>query len=124
MAGLTGAAGAGPESGEVVAVLDKQGRAAYRVKTADPAIIVFRGNGGPGWKARVDGKPAPVIDINFGGKGVFLPAGAGEVEIRYLPGSFLVGAAVSGLAILAAIALLIGVRFRRGRPAPPYNKSA
>ena len=119
--GLTEASG--PGNDEAVAVLERQGRAAYRVKTVGPTIIVFRGNGGPGWKARVDGRPAPVLDINFGGKGVFLPAGAGRVEIRYLPGSFLLGVAISALAILASIALLIGGRFRRGRRASPSNKS-
>jgi len=122
VAGLTGEPKA--EAGEVTAVLENQGRGIYRVKTAGPAIIVFRGNGGPGWKAKVDGRPAPVINVNFGGKGVFLPEGASRVEIRYLPASFLLGAAVSGLGILAAFGMLIATRTRRIRTARPYNKPA
>jgi len=120
MPGLTGSLGL--ESDEVAALLETQGRAIYRVKTSGPAIAVFRGNWGPGWKARIDGKPAPVFEVNLGLKGVFVPPGANRVEIRYLPGSFILGAVISGLTLLVLAGMGLYFRIRPARPGRPYNK--
>ncbi len=112
------------EGGEAVAVRENQGRSVYRTKTAAPALAIFRGNWDPGWKARVDGKSAPVIEVNLGLKGVVVPGGNHEVEIRYLPGSFLLGAAVSVLTILALLAASLVLRFRSARPGRPGKTTA
>ncbi|MCX6565174.1 MAG: YfhO family protein [Candidatus Aminicenantes bacterium] len=112
--GLTDSAGR--DSDEAVVLRETQGRAAYRVKTAAPAIAVFRGNWAPGWKARIDGKSAPVFEVNLGLKGVFVPEGNHEVEIRYLPASFIFGAFISGLTLLALLGICV---FFRARPARP-----
>ncbi|MHB8055501.1 MAG: hypothetical protein ACYDH3_09670, partial [Candidatus Aminicenantales bacterium] len=120
MPGLTGSPG--PAADEIVPVLETQGRAIYQVKTAAPAIVVFRGNWAPGWKARVDGKPAPVFEVDLGLKGVFVPQGAGRVEIRYFPGSFILGAAISGAALLVLLGWGLALRIRPRRPGRPCHK--
>jgi len=95
-------------TGEVTVIRETQGRAFYRTQTAAPAILVFRGNWAPGWKARIDGKTAPVLKVNLGLKGVRIPEGAHTVEIRYLPGAFILGAVLSALSLL--FLLIKGVR--------------
>jgi hypothetical protein len=100
-----------PITGEVAVVRETQGRASYRTQTAAPAILVFRGNWAPGWKARIDGKTAAVFKVNLGLKGVRIPEGAHTVEIRYLPAAFILGAVISGLTLLAL--LITGVIIAR-----------
>jgi hypothetical protein len=112
------------EGGEAVAVRESQGRSVYRIEAAAPALTIFRGNWDPGWRARIDGKSAPVIKVDFGLKGVVVPGGTHEVEIRYLPGSFILGAAVSGLTILALLAASLVLRFRSIRPGRPGKTTA
>jgi hypothetical protein len=101
-------------TGEVTVIRETQGRASYRTQTAAPAILVFRGNWAPGWKARVDGKTAPVLKVNLGLKGVRIPEGAHAVEIRYLPGAFILGAVLSALTLLALLAIGVMIA-RRGK---------
>jgi hypothetical protein len=91
-------------TGELAVIYETQGRAAYRARTAAPAILVFRGNWAPGWRARIDGIKAPVLKVNLGLKGVRIPEGAHSVEIRYLPGGFVLGAVITGLTLLVLLA--------------------
>ena len=104
-----------PITGEVAVVRETPGRADYRTQTAAPAILVFRGNWAPGWKARIDGKTAPVFKVNLGLKGVRIPEGAHTVEIRYLPGAFILGAIISGLTLLALLATGVMIAHRGKR---------
>lgn len=55
----------------------------------------------PGWKAWVDGTPAPVVRANGNARAVALPRGLHQVDLRYEPASW-----VAGLAVTAAGAAL------------------
>ena len=66
----------------------------------------------PGWKLSIDGRRAPLLSYNHAFVGFRVPAGRHEAVLRYLPDSFLAGAAIS-LASLAAALLLL--RFPRDR---------
>ena len=60
----------------------------------------------PGWRATVNGAPAPILRANYAFRAVEVPAGTSTVEFRYRPVSVLIGAAITaitlaGLAILA-----------------------
>ena len=68
----------------------------------------------PGWRARIDGRPTPLLRVNHAMMGVQLPGGDVEVELRFLPRSFLLGLAISALAWLAVLGA-VGVVWRRGR---------
>jgi lipoteichoic acid glycosylation protein len=82
------------------------------VRLDRPGQLVVLEGYAPGWRARVDGLPAPVA----AGNGIFLtvPLGKGEhrVELAYRPPSVLLGLAISG-ATLAAVALGLGVPWAR-----------
>jgi membrane protein YfhO len=67
----------------------------------------------PGWKATVDGRPAPVHQANLAFRAVAVPEGRHRIEFRYRPASVSWGAALSlaGLGMVAAL----GIR-RRRRP--------
>ncbi len=53
-----------------------------------PCLLVVARPWDPGWRARVDGRPAVVERANLAGLGVVSPAGEHEVELVYRPWSF------------------------------------
>jgi uncharacterized membrane protein YfhO len=61
----------------------------------------------PGWKARVDGRPVPLLPADGVFRAVALPAGTHQVEFRYRPLSFGLGGILS---VLAALGLLLSGR--------------
>lgn len=63
----------------------------------------------PGWQATVNGARQPVYSAQVLGKAVRLKAGRNAVEIRYVPWSFYIGAAVSATTLLLVLLIL----FRR-----------
>ena len=58
-----------------------------------------------GWRARVDGVPAPVLRANGKHRAVAVNAGRHEVVLRYEAPGLLPGVAVSLLGLVAAAAL-------------------
>jgi hypothetical protein len=60
----------------------------------------------PGWRATLDGRPAPVLRANVLFRAVAVPAGAHRLELRYRPGSALAGAVVSAAGLLASALVL------------------
>ncbi len=79
-------------------------------------LLVVRSAWAPGWQARVKGKPAPVRRVDGFLQGVVIPGGEVLVELRYAPGRFKAGWALSLLALFALGALQIAEgRRRKGR---------
>jgi hypothetical protein len=72
----------------------------------------------PGWRARVDGREAPIHAADVVAKAVPVPAGEHEVELAFLPIGFHLGLLASGASVLVVAALgLRAVRERRGEDA-------
>ncbi|MGE0456202.1 MAG: YfhO family protein [Vicinamibacteria bacterium] len=69
----------------------------------------------PGWSAKVDGAPAPVLRANVLFRAVPVPAGRHLVSLRYLPPGLLPGVLVCAASLLA-VALLAGAAPPRRRP--------
>ncbi|MGI9144966.1 MAG: hypothetical protein ACR2IK_00190 [Chloroflexota bacterium] len=76
--------------------------------TADvPSYVVLEDFYHRGWTARVDGQPARVLIANALFRAVAVEAGTHTVELRFEPGSLLIGGAVSAAALLVVV-LVIG----------------
>ncbi|MGH2722283.1 MAG: YfhO family protein, partial [Actinomycetota bacterium] len=84
-------------------------------RTEAGGVLVLTDTWYPGWRATVDGEPAPVLEVDHALRGVVLPPGAHLVEFRYRPLSFLVGAWTS-VATLAGLGLWAGRRALARRP--------
>jgi hypothetical protein len=70
----------------------------------------------PGWRATVDGQPVPILRADYILRGVPVPAGGHRVELVYQPLSFIWGAVISGITLLALVAAgLWFVLARRGQ---------
>jgi hypothetical protein len=80
--------------------------------TADrPGLLVVSETFAPGWRAYVDGKPAPIYPADLTMRAVYLPSGTHTVEFVYFPTSFIVGLGIAGA---AACSLLLWVVLRNG----------
>lgn len=113
--------GPGPREVEGSVTVEAYGidRIRCRVRASGDALLYFGDVMFPGWRARVDGNPRPVLTANHCFRAVALEAGEHEVELVYRPRSLRIGAAVSGgtLLLWAGIVILTARRRRRS-PAP------
>jgi hypothetical protein len=60
----------------------------------------------PGWRATVDGRPAPVLRVYGALRGVVVEGGTHRIEMRYRPWTVFAGAGLSFAGVLAAALLL------------------
>ncbi len=74
-----------------------------------PALHVLAENAFPGWQATIDGRPAAALTAYTAIRAVCVPAGEHLVEWRFRPTVYLLGAALSMLALVAVV-----VAWRRG----------
>jgi uncharacterized membrane protein YfhO len=75
-----------------------------------PGIVVLSDTYYPGWRAWIDGEPASILQVNYTLRGLYVPEGSHEITYRFMPTSFYIGLALTGLTLLiglGAIALTI-----------------
>ncbi len=73
-----------------------------------PCLSVLTDLDYPGWRAEVDGRPAPIVRVNGMFRGVALPPGEHQIHYRFAPSSFLLGLWLAlGASALAALSLFV-----------------
>jgi hypothetical protein len=90
--------------------------------SADGYVVLVDGHD-PGWRVRVDGRPAPLLRANVAFRAVAVPAGRHVVDMVYRPTAALVGLVVSGITLAALVVAFAApfVRRRLDPGAPPRN---
>lgn len=89
-------------------------RLKYHVNNAEPGLMVLSEIYYPGWKARVDGRDANIYRADYALRAVWLEPGRHEVEMSFLPPSFLKGLYVSLITVSILIIMLAAEEvFRR-----------
>ncbi|MFC2015645.1 YfhO family protein [Chloroflexota bacterium] len=100
--------------GEATVLIDEHipasGNLVMTVQTSQPGVLVMAEPYYSERRVWVDGKEEEVLRANVGFSAVSLSSGVHTVELRYVPASFYAGAFVTGLTILACIALLLSSR--------------
>lgn len=79
-----------------------------KVERTQPGYVVLTKSFFPGWKAKVNGVEKPVLRANYAFSAVEVGAGESTIEYYYDPGSFKLGVAITTLALLAGLLLIIG----------------
>jgi hypothetical protein len=103
-----------PAAGEErAAVITEYGAERVLMTAEGPGYLVLTDAYYPGWVARVDGEPTPILRADLMFRAVALGPGTHAVEFVYAPSSVRVGMAVSGAAWLGLVAALVWVA--RGR---------
>jgi hypothetical protein len=97
---------------------------AMEVEASGPAasFIAVNQTWDPGWRARVDGILAPIVRTDISLSGVLVAPGQHRVEFEYVDDALAAGVAVSVVAALACLAMVLLARRRRSgtaRLAPP-----
>jgi len=90
-------------------------RFTVRVDTPENAILTLAHVDYPGWQATINGAPLPILRAYSALTAVAVPAGEHTIDFTYDPLSYQIGAILSlftwgGLAILAAVQLLLQIR--------------
>ena len=74
-----------------------------RVPGASPGVLVVSQADMPGWQARVDGAAVPIYRAYGLVQAIVVPPGVHDVDLDYLPRSFVTGGAVSLVALVAGL---------------------
>lgn len=98
-----------PESAAPLVRSDRSNpnRIDLEIETPATAWLVLSEVWYPGWRAFLDGEPAPILRANYLFRAVQVPPGRHQVLMVYQPLSFWTGAAVSLLAVLILLALAL-----------------
>ncbi len=89
-----------------------------------PALLVLAESFHPGWRARVDGKRAPVLRADYTGMGLVVPAGARRVELRFAPPAVGLSRWVSLAAALLLLLVAAAGLWRRRRSSATQRNAA
>jgi uncharacterized membrane protein YfhO len=84
-----------------------------RVNASAAGLLVVRNAFDKGWRATVDGRPAPVLVADYVDQGVAVPAGSHVVDLTYHDGAIGAGLLVSAVSWLALLGLYVWARRRR-----------
>ncbi len=98
----------GDGSGEVEGVRDEGNRIEAQV-SGGGGLLVLSEVAYPGWRAEVDGEPAPLVRADYVLRAVCVPSGEHRVVLAYDPPLPKIGLAITGLTLL----LLVGAVARR-----------
>lgn len=113
----------GPRGGGTVRLVrDSPDRVVVATDSDGPGLLVLRDARAPGWRASVDGRPAPILTADHAFRGVEVPDGPAAVTFSYEPEGFVRGRLLA-VAGGAALVLLAGLppaarwagRWRSGR---------
>ncbi len=101
------------EAAEPVAVVERTPtRLRLRASLDSPGLLVVSQAHYPGWQANVNGRPAPLVEVDGLLPAVSLPAGPSEVVLHYRSATFRLGLIVSTGTAAAGVCLLFwGRRF-------------
>ena len=102
-----------PEAGRIVSAADRADGMDVVADASAPAVLVIRDGWFPGWRARVNGAPAPVLRVDERHRGVPLEPGRSAVALDYRPPGLRAGVILGGVGLLAALALCAPEGWRR-----------
>jgi hypothetical protein len=72
-----------------------------RVDSCAPGYLVLSESYAPGWRAELDGERVPLLRADVALRAIPVPPGSHRVTLRYLPWSFVLGAALAAFSWLA-----------------------
>ncbi|QPJ61164.1 MAG: YfhO family protein [Candidatus Nitronauta litoralis] len=85
----------------------------FLVDSVRQQFLVLSDSYYPGWEAFIDDRPVTIYRANQAFRAIVIPPGKHEVEFRYRPKSFLYGAWISGVSLIAGVAFVFVSTKRR-----------
>ena len=103
-------------NGEVEFISETNNRLSLRVEAKTESILVLSDTYYPGWKVFVDGRKERILRANYNFRAVPLSKGIHQVEFRYDPVSFKLGAGLSIIGVISCIIIGWSSRRRKNQP--------
>ena len=97
----TGFAASAAPGGRADIIRYEPNRIEIRTQADAPRVLVLSENHYSGWRAYIDGESVEVLRVDYGLRGVVLPAGAHEISFVYRPKSLMIGLLISAITIVA-----------------------
>ncbi len=91
----------GDEIGQVEILHRTPSSLALKVTTPSDGFLVLSEVYYPGWQATIDGQSAPMLRANHILRGMSVPAGRHHIEVFFRPVTFIWGAVISGVTLVA-----------------------
>ena len=88
-------------------------RVDLNVTTSQAAILVLTDTTYPGWQVIVNGAEQDILEVNSVYRGVFLPAGTHSVSFQFRPSTLYLGASLTLITVVLAMAIYWFPRLRR-----------
>jgi hypothetical protein len=108
-----------PPGGDQVTIVDYQPEQVIIGSTSPaPGLLLLSDQAFPGWVATVDGQPTAIVTADHALRAVYVPAGRHAVRFAYQPGSFLLGAAITGGTLLLLVMIGLAGWRRAGSTGP------
>jgi hypothetical protein len=100
----------------VTSLREEVNRRTIDLVMSQPGYLVLAYTHYPGWRATVDGQSTELLRANYTFMALPMDAGEHHVVLYYRPVSVMVGAAVSGLSVMAMMGIaLAALRLRKNR---------
>lgn len=96
---------------DIVSEIPTRVTVALRMET--PGLVVLADLWDKGWRAKLNGRPVPILRANHAIRGVVVPAGSGTIEFQYAPASFAWGLRLAALGAIALLGWIGMTLFRR-----------
>ena len=109
----SGAPAAPEPVGNIHWTSDTGNRQTLEVSSPSPSLLCVADAWYPTFRARVDGRPAPLYRANYAFRAVPLPAGASTVELYYHPTDLYAGIAATALGLLGLVVAVLLLARRR-----------
>jgi len=90
-----------------VAARTLRNRVVLRLRAPRPGLVYCSETQVPGWRAEVNGEPAPILAANYAFRAVPVPPGEVVVTLSYFPPGLRTGLLVSLVAVLATASLVL-----------------
>ena len=82
-------------------------RVDLQTSASGDSLLVLSENHYPGWRALIDGQGAEMLRVNYGLRGVVVPAGTHEVAFVYGPWSVMAGFLISVVTSIALVTFVV-----------------
>jgi hypothetical protein len=90
-------------------------RVRLRVRAAQAGHVVIANAFYPGWRAKLDGAPVPLLCANYAFNAVAVTSGEHEIVLEYAPSSFRIGAWIAAASAAIGGALIVRTILARRR---------
>jgi hypothetical protein len=104
----------GSRADQVTVTQDAPGQVAFATSSSGAGVLVVSESYFPGWQARLDGQPAPLLPADGALMGVWVPPGAHQVSLVFQPTVLTLGASLTFVSLVVVLGLVLLDRRRPG----------